>query len=82
INCGQLTAELHRDKFYCPGIHRECIRYNNQFITPKMFMIMGDKEKLKDWKNAIRIGGTKIRKFIENKQLDFHKHKEFCTGRC
>ncbi|XP_050389138.2 glucocorticoid modulatory element-binding protein 1 [Patella vulgata] len=82
VTCGTLEAELHKEKFYCPGIHRECIKYNNQFITPKMFMIMGDKERLKDWKNAVRIHGVKIRKFIENKQLDFYRHKEFCTGRC
>ena len=32
-----------------------------QFVTPKMFSVLGDKERLKDWKNAIRINGISVR---------------------
>ncbi|XP_067665632.1 uncharacterized protein [Haliotis asinina] len=82
ITCGSVMGHLHKNKFYCPGIHRECIEFQGQFITPKVFSVMGDKEKLKDWKNAIRINGIQVRKYIESSTLDFYRHDEFCTGRC
>lgn len=61
ITCGVLNAKLHRERFICPGINRECIEYEGQLITPKTFYVMADKGSLKDWKNAIRINGKKIR---------------------
>ncbi|XP_071106909.1 uncharacterized protein [Haliotis cracherodii] len=82
ITCGSVKGRLHKNKFYCPGIHRECIEFQGRFITPKVFSVMGDKEKLKDWKNAIRINGIQVRKYIESSTLDFYRHDEFCTGRC
>jgi hypothetical protein len=61
ITSGVLHAVLHRHRFICPGINRECIEFQGQFITPKTFYVMADKGSLKDWKNAIRINGKKIR---------------------
>ena len=61
VTCGNLVGKLHRDKFFCPGIHRECIEVDGHIVTPKMFSVMGDKEKLKDWKNACRINGVSFR---------------------
>ena len=61
VTCGVLAAKLHRERFICPGINRECIEYNGQLITPKTFYVMAEKGSLKDWKNAIRINGKKIR---------------------
>ena len=55
ISCGGLQAQLILSRFLCPGIHQECILHEGQVVTPKMFSVMGDKEKLKDWKNAICI---------------------------
>lgn len=64
VTCGFLSAKLHRERFICPGINRECIEYNDQLITPKTFYVMADKGSLKDWKNAIRINGKKMRYFF------------------
>lgn len=62
IKCGQVVAKLHMDRFICPGIHQECIEVEDGvFVTPKLFAVMGEKEKLKDWKNAIRLNGKSIR---------------------
>jgi hypothetical protein len=62
IKCGLVTAKLHMDRFICPGIHQECIEVEDGvFVTPKTFAVMGEKEKLKDWKNAIRLNGRSIR---------------------
>ncbi len=61
VTCGNLCGKLLKDRFICPGIRQECIEVADQIVTPKMFSVMGDKEKLKDWKNAIRINGVSIR---------------------
>ncbi|CAI9718986.1 modulatory element-binding 1-like isoform X1 [Octopus vulgaris] len=82
VTCGNLVGKLHMEKFICPGIHRECIEYEGRFISPKLFSVMGEKEKLKDWKNAVRMNGIQLRKYIESGQLDFTNHQEMCTGRC
>lgn len=82
ITSGNLSAQLHRERFICPGINRECIEFNGMFITPKTFYHIADKASLKDWKNAIRINGKKIRWYIESGALDFFNHSELCTGRC
>ncbi|KAL4218452.1 Glucocorticoid modulatory element binding protein 2 [Mactra antiquata] len=82
ITCGVLQAKLHRQRFICPGINRECIEYEGRFITPKTFYVLADKGSLKDWKNAIRISGKKIRRYIDTGALDFFNHTELCTGRC
>jgi hypothetical protein len=40
----------------------ECIEVEEGLIvTPKMFVKMGEKEKLKDWKTAVRVNGIPIR---------------------
>lgn len=62
VSCGNLRGRLHRELFTCPGIHRECIELEDQsFVTPKKFMYMGEKARLKDWKNAVRINGVQVR---------------------
>ena len=61
VSCGTLQGRLILSRFLCPGIHQECILYDGQIVTPKMFSVMGDKDKLKDWKNAIRVNGKSIR---------------------
>ena len=61
VTCGVLQAKLHRQRFICPGINRDCIEYDGHLVTPKTFYILADKGSLKDWKNAIRINGKKIR---------------------
>ncbi|XP_052762931.1 transcription regulator spe-44-like [Mya arenaria] len=82
ITCGALQAVLIRERFICPGINRECIEFAGQYITPKTFYVMADKGSLKDWKNAIRINGKKIRCYIDSGELDFYNHSDLCTGRC
>ncbi|GAB1599709.1 glucocorticoid modulatory element-binding protein 1-like isoform X1 [Argonauta hians] len=82
VTCGNLVGKLHMEKFVCPGIHQECIEFEGRFISPKLFSVMGEKEKLKDWKNAVRMNGIQLRKYIESGQLDFTNHQETCTGRC
>ncbi|XP_071143043.1 glucocorticoid modulatory element-binding protein 1-like [Mytilus edulis] len=85
VTCGHLTGLLHKELFYCPGIHRACVELDDgsaTFVTPKRFMFMGEKARLKDWKNAIRWNGHQLRKHIEAGTLAFYKHEELCTGRC
>ncbi|KAJ8322022.1 hypothetical protein KUTeg_000493 [Tegillarca granosa] len=82
VTCGHLVGYLHRDRFYCPGIHRECIEVDGEFVSPKKFSVLGDKHRLKDWKNAIRINNRQIRKYIESGELTFWNHDSLCTGRC
>ena len=73
VTSGTLSAKLHRERFICPGINRECIEFNDMFITPKTFYHLADKASLKDWKNAIRINGKKIR-YVN---LTFHSNLAF-----
>ncbi|CAC5407205.1 unnamed protein product [Mytilus coruscus] len=62
VTCGHLTGLLHKELFYCPGIHRACLELDDgTFVTPKRFMFMGEKARLKDWKNAIRWNGHQLR---------------------
>ena len=61
VTCGSLQGLLHKKAFLCPGLHQECIEVNGHMTTPKMFSVMGDKERLKDWKNAVRIKGVSLR---------------------
>lgn len=82
VACGYLTAKLHMDRFYCPGIHQLCIEYNGQFLTPKQFTIVAAKDKQKDWKGAIKINRQPVRILFERNMLDFYKHGEYCSGRC
>lgn len=83
VTCGHLRGILHKELFYCPGIHRACVEMEDgSFVTPKKFMFMGEKARLKDWKNAIRWNGHQLRKHIEAGTLHFYKHDELCTGRC
>lgn len=83
VSCGNLRGRLHRELFTCPGIHRECIELEDQsFVTPKKFMYMGEKARLKDWKNAVRINGVQVRKHIDAGHLTFWNHEKMCTGRC
>ncbi|OWF41736.1 Glucocorticoid modulatory element-binding protein 2 [Mizuhopecten yessoensis] len=82
VTCGSLIGNLHRDRFFCPGIHRECIEVNGTFITPKRFSVMGEKARLKDWKNAVRLNGFQLRKYIDSGILKFSNHDSMCTGRC
>ncbi|KAK7487301.1 hypothetical protein BaRGS_00021390 [Batillaria attramentaria] len=82
VTCGMLEGTLLLNKFFCPAIHCACIEVQGQVITPKMFCIKANKDRLKDWKNAIRIDGVPLRKLIDCGQLDFYRHSEFCTGRC
>lgn len=82
VTCGNLVGNLHRDRFFCPGIHRECIEINGMFVTPKRFSVMGEKARLKDWKNAVRLNGFQLRKYIDSGILKFSNHESMCTGRC
>ena len=62
ISCGGERGILHMSRFVCPGIHQECIEVTDGTLTtPKKFSVIGDKCKLKDWKNALRIQGKPIR---------------------
>ncbi len=69
VSCGNVTAKFHHKQFLCPGIHQECIELEGGvFVTPKAFSVMGEKAKLKDWKNAIRVNGKSIRS-VQKKKL-------------
>ena len=61
VSCGGVQGKLIMNKFICPGIHQHCIEVDGKLLTPKAFCVLGEKERLKDWKNAIRINGKSIR---------------------
>lgn len=61
VTCGELTGSLLLKKFFCPAIHRACIECDKGVITPNQFCVMADKQKLKDWKSAIRFEGVPLR---------------------
>lgn len=61
VRCGALNAKLHMQRFTCPGIHRRCIEFDGQMITPRQFTIQAEKDKQKDWKGSIRFGRYNLR---------------------
>lgn len=59
VFCGNLRGRLYRELFICFGIYRECIELEDKsFVILKKFMYMGEKVRLKDWKNVVRINGV------------------------
>ncbi|XP_062846049.1 glucocorticoid modulatory element-binding protein 1 isoform X2 [Trichomycterus rosablanca] len=82
ITCGESKAILLYKKFVCPGINVKCVRYGDQLISPKQFVLMSGKATLKDWKRAIRMGGVMLRKMMDSGQLDFYQHSTLCTNTC
>jgi len=55
---------------------------NDEWCTPKEFVARGGKESLKDWKRAIKIQKTNLRKLIESGELDYYEHKKMCSNQC
>ncbi|KAM4796736.1 glucocorticoid modulatory element-binding protein 1 isoform 1-T1 [Rhinophrynus dorsalis] len=82
ITCGESKAVLLWKKFVCPGINVKCVKFNDQLISPKHFVHLAGKSTLKDWKRAIRLGGTMLRKMMDTGQIDFYQHDKVCTNTC
>ena len=96
IACGGNLGQLYQKKFICPGINAKCIKLmgtvknnqplqnseNSEWCTPKEFVARGGKESLKDWKRAIKIQKTNLRKLIESGSLDYYQHKKMCSNQC
>lgn len=82
ITCGDSKAILLWKKFVCPGINVKCVKFNDQMISPKQFVNLAGKSTLKDWKRAIRLGGTMLRKMMDSGQIDFYQHDKVCTNTC
>ncbi|XP_069479069.1 glucocorticoid modulatory element-binding protein 1 isoform X3 [Ambystoma mexicanum] len=82
ITCGESKAILLWKKFVCPGINVKCVKFNDQMISPKHFVNIAGKSTLKDWKRAIRLGGTMLRKMMDSGQIDFYQHDKVCTNTC
>lgn len=82
VRCGTLNARLHMQRFTCPGIHRRCIEFNGEMITPREFTIKAEKDKQKDWKGSIRFGRFNLRTMMESKGLDFYHHETNCSLKC
>ncbi|KAE8623982.1 hypothetical protein XENTR_v10005796 [Xenopus tropicalis] len=82
ITCGESKAVLLWKKFVCPGINVKCVKFNDQLISPKHFVHLAGKSTLKDWKRAIRLGGTMLRKMMDTGQIDFYQHDRVCTNTC
>ena len=61
MTCGSRTGQLVLSRFLCPGIHQECIDFEGRLVSPKTFSVMGEKTRMRDWKNAIKIRGTSFR---------------------
>ncbi|XP_039259289.1 glucocorticoid modulatory element-binding protein 1-like isoform X3 [Styela clava] len=82
ITCGNSKGELHWKKFICPGINAKCVLCHNVWMTPKEFVQEAGKSTLKDWKRAIRINGTMLRKMIESGDVDYYQHETNCSNQC
>lgn len=82
ITCGDAKATLVWKKFVCPGINVKCVQFNEQVISPKEFVCLAGKSTLKDWKRAIRLNGTMLRKIMDSGELDFYQHSKVCSNTC
>ncbi|XP_030279422.1 glucocorticoid modulatory element-binding protein 2 isoform X3 [Sparus aurata] len=82
ITCGDAKATLVWKKFVCPGINVKCVQFNEQLISPKEFVCLAGKSTLKDWKRAIRLNGTMLRKIMDSSELDFYQHTKVCSNTC
>uniref|UniRef100_A0A3B4BHC1 SAND domain-containing protein n=1 Tax=Periophthalmus magnuspinnatus TaxID=409849 RepID=A0A3B4BHC1_9GOBI len=82
ITCGDAKATLVWKKFVCPGINVKCVQFNSQLISPKEFVCLAGKSTLKDWKRAIRLNGTMLRKIMDSGELDFYQHSKVCSNTC
>ncbi|XP_061697095.1 glucocorticoid modulatory element-binding protein 2 [Syngnathoides biaculeatus] len=82
ITCGDATATLVWKKFVCPGINVKCVQFNDQLISPKEFVCLAGKSTLKDWKRAIRLNGTMLRKIMDSGELEFYHHAKICSNTC
>uniref|UniRef100_A0A1A8DIX5 Glucocorticoid modulatory element binding protein 2 n=1 Tax=Nothobranchius kadleci TaxID=1051664 RepID=A0A1A8DIX5_NOTKA len=82
ITCGDAKATLVWKKFVCPGINVKCVQFNDQLISPKEFVCLAGKSTLKDWKRAIRLNGTMLRKIMDSGPLDFYQHTKVCSNTC
>ncbi|XP_041860833.1 glucocorticoid modulatory element-binding protein 2 [Melanotaenia boesemani] len=82
ITCGDVKATLVWKKFVCPGINVKCVQFNEQLISPKEFVCFAGKSTLKDWKRAIRLNGTMLRKIMDSGELDFYQHSKVCSNTC
>ncbi|CAL8365293.1 unnamed protein product [Lota lota] len=82
ITCGDTKAILVWKKFVCPGINIKCIQLNEQLVSPKEFVCIAGKSTLKDWKRAIRLNGTMLRKIMDSGELEFYQHAKVCSNTC
>ncbi|XP_018557016.1 glucocorticoid modulatory element-binding protein 2 isoform X2 [Lates calcarifer] len=82
ITCGDAKATLVWKKFVCPGINVKCVQFSEQLISPKEFVCLAGKSTLKDWKRAIRLNGTMLRKIMDSGELDFYQHTKVCSNTC
>lgn len=82
VTCGEAKASLVWKKFVCPGINVKCVQFNSQLISPKEFVCLAGKSTLKDWKRAIRLNGTMLRKIMDSGELDFFQHSKVCSNTC
>ncbi|KAM8830978.1 glucocorticoid modulatory element-binding protein 2 isoform 2-T2 [Synchiropus picturatus] len=82
ITCGDAKATLVWNKFLCPGINVKCVQFKDQLISPKEFVCLAGKSTLKDWKRAIRLNGTMLRKIMDSGELDFYQHAKQCSNTC
>uniref|UniRef100_A0A3B5L6J9 Glucocorticoid modulatory element binding protein 2 n=1 Tax=Xiphophorus couchianus TaxID=32473 RepID=A0A3B5L6J9_9TELE len=82
ITCGDAKATLVWKKFVCPGINVKCVQFTDQLISPKEFVCLAGKSTLKDWKRAIRLNGTMLRKIMDSGELDFYQHSKVCSNTC
>ncbi|KAM9751307.1 LOW QUALITY PROTEIN: glucocorticoid modulatory element-binding protein 2 [Menidia menidia] len=82
ITCGDAKATLVWKKFVCPGINVKCVQFHEQLISPKEFVCLAGKSTLKDWKRAIRLNGTMLRKIMDSGELDFFQHSRLCSNTC
>uniref|UniRef100_A0A672LP71 Glucocorticoid modulatory element binding protein 2 n=1 Tax=Sinocyclocheilus grahami TaxID=75366 RepID=A0A672LP71_SINGR len=55
---------------------------NEHLISPKEFVYIAGKSTLKDWKRAIRLNGTMLRKIMDSGELDFYQHSRLCSNTC
>ncbi|CAF87665.1 unnamed protein product, partial [Tetraodon nigroviridis] len=68
--------------FYCERLRLFPNQFNDQLISPKEFVCLAGKSTLKDWKRAIRLNSTMLRKIMDSGELDFYQHSKVCSNTC
>ncbi|GCB79937.1 hypothetical protein scyTo_0017982, partial [Scyliorhinus torazame] len=68
VSCGDITGLLDKTKLAL-GSREACIKYKDDWYTPREFEVKGGREKSKNWKVSIQCKGHRLSKLLELEYL-------------